>query len=474
MPDRMQKFSEYELKKIHTASLQILSEVGVIFQAPGTLDIFKKHGFKVEGQTVFFDERSVMNALETVPNKFTITARNPEKSVVVGGNDSICAPGYGAPFITDANGDQRHGTMADYINFCKLVHTSTQIDMVGYDMVEPVDVPGEHAHLYMMKANLTISDKPFMGTAIPAAGARDALEMASLLWGGRSNIQDKYVILPTINPISPLIWDQNMAEAIVIYAENNQPIMFENLMMSGSTGPVTLAGTIVLQNAEILSGLVLTQLINPGLPVIFGNIPGITDMRTGNLSIGAPESSIFVSANAQMAEYYGVLGRSGGNLTDAHLPDMQAGVESALCLMTAMRSGTSFLLHSCGILSAYMAMSFEKFILDEEIIAMVRRILKPVAINDETIDLKAIRDVGAGGEFLSHPNTFEQFRKVHFDTTLFNRLSYNDWKQNGQKDLLARAGEVVSQRLEAYEKPAIDQAIEKRIDHYIESKVNGT
>ena len=119
-------------------------------------------------------------------------------------------------------------------------------------------------------------------------------------------------------------------------------------------------------------------------------------------------------------------------------------------------------------------MSFEKFILDEEIIAMVRRILKPVAINDETIDLKAIRDVGAGGEFLSHPNTFEHFRKVHFDTTLFNRLSYNDWKQNGQKDLLARAGEVVSQRLEAYEKPAIDQAIEKRIDHYIESKVNGT
>ena len=472
MIDRMQQFTKAELEKIHTSSIQILGEIGVIFQSAEALSMFTKHGFKVEGQTVFFDERQVMNALETVPDKFEITARNPEKSVLIGGSDTICAPGYGAPFVTDANGDQRHGTMQDYINFCKLVHTSQQIDMIGYDMVEPVDVPAEHAHLHMMKANLTYSDKPFMGTSVPANAARDALEMAGFLWGGKKFIQDKYVILPTINPISPLIWDHNMAEAIVIYAENNQPIMFENLIMSGSTGPVTLAGTIVLQNAEILSGLVLTQLVNPGLPVIFGNIPGITDMRSGNLSIGAPESSIFVSANSQMAEYYGVLGRSGGNLTDAHLPDIQAGIESSLGLLTAMRSGTSFLLHSCGILGAYMSMSYEKFIIDEEIIAMVRRILQPVEITDAAIDLATIKEVGAGGEFLSHPKTFDHFRKEHFVPTLFNRLGYTNWKQNG-KDILVRAGEIVQQRLESYPKPELDQEIEARIDRYIQSKVEG-
>ena len=473
MIDRMQHFSKAELEKIHTSSIQILGEIGVIFQSAEALSIFKKHGFKVEGQTVFFDEHQVMNALETVPDKFEITARNPEKSVLIGGSDTICAPGYGAPFLTDPNGQQRHGTMEDYINFCKLVHTSHQIDMTGYDMVEPVDVPAEFAHLYMMKANLTYSDKPFMGTAVPADAVHDALEMASFLWGGKTFIQDKFVILPTINPISPLVWDHNMAQAIVVYAENNQPIMFENLIMSGSTGPVTLAGTIVLQNAEILSGLVLTQLINPGLPVIFGNIPGITDMRSGNLSIGAPESSIFVSANAQMAQYYGILGRSGGNLTDAHVPDIQAGIESALCLMTAMRSGTSFLLHSCGILGSYMSMSYEKFIIDEEIIAMVRRILRPVVISDATIDLETIMEVGAGGEFLSHPKTFEHFREEHFDTTLFNRLDFNNWKQKDHKDILVRAGEIVKQRLDSYEKPDIDPEIEERLDRYIQSKMNG-
>lgn len=473
MVDRMQQFSTDELETIHVSSLQILEEIGVIFQASEALAVFKKHGFKVEGQTVFFDGHQVMNALETVPDKFKITARNPDKSVLIGGSDSICAPGYGAPFLTDANGQQRPGTMEDYINFCKLVHTSRQIDMTGYDMVEPVDVPAEFAHLHMMKANLTYSDKPLMGTAVPADAARDALEMVSFLWGGKTFIRDKYVILPTINPISPLVWDQNMAQAIVIYAEHNQPIMFENLMMSGSTGPVTLAGTIVLQNAEILSGLVLTQLITPGLPVIFGNIPGTTDMRSGNLSIGAPESSIFVSANAQMAQYYGILGRSGGNLTDAHIPDIQAGIESALCLMTAMRSGTSFLLHSCGILGAYISMSYEKFIIDEEIIAMVRHILRPVEISETTIDLETIREVGAGGEFLSHPKTFEHFRKEHFDTTLFNRLGYNDWKHKDNKDILVKAGEIVKQRLDHYEKPEIDPDIADRIDRYIQSKVNG-
>lgn len=472
MPDRMQQFSKEELEKIHSSSMQILKGMGVVFQAPEALTIFKSHGFKIDGQTVYFEEEHVMNALETVTNKFEITARNPEKSVLIGGNDTICAPGYGAPFVTDANGDQRHGTLQDYINFCKLVHTSQQIDMIGYDMVEPVDVPAEHAHLYMMKANLTYSDKPFMGTSVPANAARDALELAGILWGGKIFIQDKYVILPTINPISPLIWDDNMAEAIVIYAENNQPIMFENLMMSGATGPVTLAGTIVLQNAEILSGLVLTQLIKPGLPVIFGNIPGITDMRSGNLAIGAPESSIFVSANSQMAEFYGVLGRSGGNLTDAHIPDIQAGIESALCLMNAMRSGTSFLLHSCGILGAYMSMSYEKFVIDEEIIAMVRRILRPVEITDDSIDLATIKEVGAGGEFLSHPTTFDHFRKEHFDPKLFNRLGYTTWKQNG-RDILERAGDIVKQRLDSYEMPELDQEIEVRIDRYIQSKMEG-
>lgn len=473
MLDRMQEFVQDELEKIHCASMEVLSEIGVAFQLPEVLKIFERQGFKVDGQTVFFSERQVAEALETVPSQFEITARNPEKSVIVGKGGPVCAPGYGAPFISDASGMQRPGMLEDYINFCKLVHNSDHIDMMGYEMVDPSDVPSEHAHLYMMQANLIYSDKACMGSVIPASAAQDAIEMASFAWGGNDFIQDKYIILPTINPISPLVWDANMAEAILVYAKNNQPIMFENLMMSGSTGPVSLAGMIVLQNAEILSGLVLAQLINPGLPIIFGNIPGTTDMRTGNLSIGAPESSTFVSANSQMAQFYGVPGRSGGNLTDAHIPDMQAGIESALCLYTAVRSGTIFLLHSCGILGAYMSMSFEKFIIDEEIIAMVKRMLKPVIISDTSIDMVTIKEVGIGGEYLSHPRTFELFRDEHFDSTLFNRLGYNDWLEQGGKDLHVRAREILRDRLQSYRQPEIDPEVKDRIDRYVRTRVNG-
>ncbi|MBC8443690.1 MAG: trimethylamine methyltransferase family protein, partial [Deltaproteobacteria bacterium] len=304
----------------------------------------------------------------------------------------------------------------------------------------------------------------------PKQAAKDAIGMAGILWGDGTRVIEKHVILPTINPVSPLMWADDMAAAIVTYAASNQPIMFENLVMSGSTGPVSLAGTIALQNAEILSGLVLAQLVNPGLPVIFGCLGATTDMRTGNLSIGAPEGSMLASATAQMAEFYGVPGRSGGNLTDAHIPDMQAGIESAICLYTAVRSGINFLLHSCGILGAYLSMSYEKFVIDEEIIAMVKRMMKPITISDLTIDLKAIAEVGVGGEYLTHPKTYELFRNEHFQTTLFNRLGYNEWEQAGSKNLYKQASIIVRERIASYEKPDIDRFTEKQLSRFIEKR----
>ena len=469
MIDKMHSFTDGEKAQIHDASAGILNKVGVAFQDGGALAAFKKHGIKVDGQKVFITEPQIQKALETVPETFEITARNPEKSVTVGEGSPVCVPGYGSPFIMTETGQRRKGILEDYINFCKLVHTSEHIDMTGYEMIEPSDVPSAHAYLYMMQANMVYGDKPFMGASVPKHAAKDAIEMADILWGDSGHIRDKYVILPTINPLSPLMWDDNMAAAIVTYAENNQPIMFENLVMSGSTGPVSLAGTITLQNAEILSGLVLTQLINPGLPVIFGCLGGVTDMKTGNLSIGAPEGSMFVSATAQMAQYYGVPGRSGGNLTDAHIPDMQAGIESAICLYTAMRSGVTFLLHSCGILGAYLSMSYEKFIIDEEIIAMVKRMMEPVVISDTTIDLETISQVGIGGEYLTHPKTLEQFRNEHYQPQLLTRLGYNEWVTDGSKDLCERASDIVKNRIASYEKPDMDRMTEKQLNHFVQN-----
>lgn len=470
MIDRLQTFNDKEKAQIHAASMSILKKTGVVFQDERARAVFKRHGFKVDGETVFFKDADIQKALKTVPTTFEITARNPEKSVTVGEGDPVCAPGYGSPFMMTEKGERREGTLEDYINFCKLVHTSAQIDMTGYEMIEPADVEKAHTHLYMMQANMIYGDKPFMGSVVPKQAAEDAIQMAAILWGGEQGLRDRYVVLPTINPVSPLMWDDNMSAAIVIYAENNQPIMFENLVMSGSTGPVTLGGVIALQNAEILSGLVLTQLITPGLPVIFGCLGSVTDMRTGNLSIGAPEVSMLVSATAQMAQYYGVPGRSGGNLTDAHIPDMQAGIESAVGLYIAMRSGITFLLHSCGILGAYLSMSYEKFVIDEEIIAMVKRMLRPIDVSAAAIDVDTIQQVGIGGEYLTHPKTLKLFRSEHFQSMLFSRLGYNEWAEAGSQSLYQRAAQTVQARLAAYKKPALDRIIEKQLARFIEER----
>jgi trimethylamine--corrinoid protein Co-methyltransferase len=252
-----------------------------------------------------------------------------------------------------------------------------------------------------------------------------------------------------------------MAAAIVIYAKNNQPIILDNFVVPGATWPLTLVGNIVLRNAEILSGLELAQIVNPGLPIIFGCSEGVNHMGNDKLSIRAPERSMFVSAIAQMAKFYGVQGRSGGNRTYAHIPNMQAGIESAISLYSAIKSGVTFLLHSCGILGTYSSMSYEKFVIDEEIIAMVKRMMKPINISKQKIDLDRIGQVGLGEENLFDSKSFELFRDEHFQSKILNRLDYKVWEAAGKKGIPDTAKEIVKNRIESYEKPEIDRMSEK-------------
>lgn len=469
----MRCFTEKERTQIHDISVNILKNVGVVFQNEQALKFFKYHGIKVAGEKVFIEEKYILKALETVSKHFEVTARNPQKSVIVGEKNIVCAPGCGSPYIMMDTGERRKGTLEDYINFCKLVHTSKHIDMTGYEMVRPSNIPKEHAYLYMMQANMVYSDKPFIGSVVPKQAAKDAIEMAGILWGGNGYIRDKYVILSTINPSLPLLWDENMAAAIVIYAKNNQPIILDNFVVPGATWPVTLVGNIVLRNAEILSGLVLAQIVNPGLPIIFGCSGGVSHMGNDTLSIQAPERSMFVSAIAQMAEFYGVQGRSGGNRTDAHIPNMQAGIESAISLYTAIKSGITFLLHSCGILGTYSSMSYEKFVIDEEIIAMVKRMMKPISISKQKIDLDRIGQVGIGEENLFDSKPFELCQDEHFQSKILNRLDYKVWEVAGKKGIPGPAQEAVKKRIESYEKPKIDRMSEKQISRFVEKRVKG-
>ena len=291
MYDRMQELNTQQMEKIHDAAMDLLKNTGVAFNDEEGLEIFKSNGFRVDGSTVFFEEAQIQKALETAPKRFTVHARNPEKSVEIGEDDFAFLPGYGAPFVMDAQGNQRQATMEDYDNFCKLIQTSPYIDMNGWMMVEPSDMPHETVHLDLNLSNMLLCDKPFMGSPVSKQGAIDGIEMAKILFGCKDEIMDKTVSVSLINSLSPLQFSDEMIGALIQLAKNNQACVVASLIMAGGSGPVTLDGVLALQNAEILAGITLAQLVNPGAPVVYGSTSSAMDMKTGALSIGAPELS---------------------------------------------------------------------------------------------------------------------------------------------------------------------------------------
>jgi trimethylamine---corrinoid protein Co-methyltransferase len=473
MYDRMQTYSEEELTRLHDASMDLLQNTGIAFNEEEALEIFRKNGFKVDGKTVFLTEKDVRKALETTPARFRVTARNPEKSVEIGEESFVLAPAYGPPFMAMQNGEERRATMEDYDNFCKLVQTSSPINMNGFMMVEPSDVPAETAHLDMIFSSIVLCDKPFMGSPVSKEGARDCIEMAGMVWGTKETLKDTPVTVSLINSLSPLKFSQEMAGSLIELARYGQACVIASLIMAGSSGPVTLAGVLALQNAEILAGVVLSQLVRPGAPVIYGSTSSAMDMKTGGLSIGAPELSLVISATAQMARFYHLPSRSGGGLTDAHVADAQAALESTLALVTAVRNGVNFILHAAGILGSYISASFEKFIIDEEVCAMVKKLIQPVQVTTDSIDVEMIKQVGIGGQYLTQPKTFRLCRTEFFLPGLVNRKNYAGWRDDGSKRLDDVASEMVNERLASYEKPDIDPQVEAALSEFVRKRKNG-
>jgi trimethylamine--corrinoid protein Co-methyltransferase len=468
MYDRMHELTREQIRMIHDASMDILQHTGIKFNEAEALAIFQKQGIKVDGDVVFLTEADVLKAIETAPSQFVIHARNPENNVTIGNDNFVFAPGYGPPFMATKDGNWREGVMEDYNNFCKLIQTSKYLDMNGFLMIEPSDVFPDKAYLDMLCSNMVLCDKPFLGCPTSGQGAIDTLEMAAILWAGKDNIRNKPCVLANITTLSPLQFSAEMAASLIAYARFGQPCAIVALIMAGFTGPVTMAGVLTLQNAEILAGITLTQLVNPGAPVIYGSTSSPIDMKSAVISIGAPEMCQFVSATAQMARFYGIPSRGGGGLTDAQFPDIQAGMESALMLSAAIQSGVNYILHSCGILGSYLAMSFEKFVVDEELCGMFRKLVKPIEVTDDTISSDIIKEVGIGGLYLTHDQTLARCRTEYFVPHIAVRQTYENWAEAGMLRADQRAAEVVQQRLASYQKPDIDRNTERALLNYVE------
>ncbi len=458
--------TSHDIDEIHQTSLKLLANVGVRFAEDEAIAVFKEHGVKTEGHLVYLTEEQVMSAVQAAPAKFTLHGRDPERNVTVGDGEPVFVPAYGAPFLVDLEVGKRMPTLEDYHNLARLGHMLPNQDLSGYLMVEPSDVPAGTAHLQMLYASMVHSDKPFMGSTHGQAGARHTREMVSILFGGE--IGQRPVTIGLINSLSPLGYSREMTEALMEYARWRQPVLIALLVMAGSTGPITLAGVLAQQNAEILAGVTLAQLISPGTPVIYGSTSTNILMKTGALSIGSPELALIVTATAQMARHYGLPSRGGGALTDAHSADAQAGLESMLSLLTTVNSGVDFVLHAAGILSSYLAFSYEKFVIDDEMCGMVRSFRRGITVTPETLAYEVIANVGPGGNFLMEPHTVERCRTEFWQPEFYSRESLESWMTDGRPDVAQRARQRWQMLLAEHQDPPLDATALRQLRTYVE------
>ncbi len=446
----------------------ILEEIGIEFRDdPEALEILQRGGAEVDGQRVRFPRgmcRSIIQA--SAPREFTQHARNPERSVRIGGRHSVLVPAYGPPFIRNLDEGRRYATIEDFRNFVKLAYRSTGLHHSGGTVCEPVDLPVNKRHLDMVYSHMRYSDKPFMGSVTAPERAEDTVEMAKILFGERF-VADNTVVIGLINANSPMTFDATMLGAAKVYARNNQATIITPFILAGAMSPVTVAGTLAQLLAEAMAGMSFVQLLHPGAPVVFGTFASSISMQSGAPTFGTPEPSLVLYGAAALARRLGVPFRSGGGLCAAKISDAQAAYESANTLQAAMLAGVNFMLHTAGWLEGGLAMGYEKFVLDADQAAMMQVFLQGVDLSENGQALGAIREVGPGAHFLGCSHTQANFENAFYRSPLADNNSFEQWEAEGSKDATQRANAVWKRMLQEYEAPPIDPGIDEALQAYV-------
>lgn len=457
---------EEGIERVQQASQEILSEIGIDFYDEEARAILKEHGADVRGETAYFDPALIEEYVAKAPNQFTQLARNPDNAVVIGGNRMCFAPVYGPPAVVDLERGRREATLQDFQNFVKLAYLSPYIHHSGGTVVEPNDESTETRHLDMVFSHIKYSDKPFMGSVTSAENAADCVAMAEILFG-EEEIRENPALISLINVSSPRRLDDRMLGALKVYARARQAIIITPFLLAGAMAPVGLAGTIAQQNAEVLAGITLTQMIEPGTPVVYGSFLTNVDLQSGAPVFGSPESQLGLFVSAQLARRYNLPFRSGGMFTSSKIPDAQAGYESVQTMLPTVLARVNFVLHAAGWLDNGLAAGYEKFVLDCELLGMYHKFLQGLDLSDEGFAMDSIRSVEPGGHHLGTEHTIRHFRDAFYRAELFDYNPVEQWELDGAKDAYTRASEKVEALLKEYEAPTLDPAVEDELTEYM-------
>ncbi len=467
----LEVLSAEQVEQIHEASMHILENIGLRWLDEETLDLWEKAGAKVDRtrQHVWLDRQLVMALVSSAPPSFTWRARNPERNLVVGENAINFIPAMGAVYAANRDIGRRPGVTQDYENLLKLIQMCNSLHTAGTGFVELHDVEVSFRHLRRQLMGYTLSDKAMWAFLHGRIICEDYLNMARLVFGDDLT-RGGPVTGGVVNVNSPLVFDKRMLGGLITMARAGQFVIVTPFVLAGAMSPVTLAAAAAQQNAEALAGIALTQLVRPGAPVVYGAFLTNVDMKSGAPSFGSPEGALAIGMGAQMARRYNLPHRGSGTLTSSNIVDVQAAIESAWTLWPTVLAHTNLIVHAAGWLESGLTMSFEKFIIDVENLAMMYQFLQDVEVSDTTLALESIAEIGPGGHHFGTLHTRARFETAFYNPFLADRRNYDAWQEAGALDMVQRAYTVWQQLLEQYEAPPLDINIREALEDYVDHR----
>lgn len=463
--------SEDQLMAIHEASLHLLETIGIEFMGAAARDKFRAAGAEVDHATglVRIPRELVARALETAPARFVLHARNPARAVHAGGDHVSFGLVAGPPNVHDCVEGRRSGNHADYVKLIKLAQSFDIIHFVGNQPTAPIELPAHSRHLDCYLANITYADKVYHCSAIGRERAVDGIAMMALSRGKTiAEILDEPSVITIISVNSPRRFDEAMSDGLMAMSEHGQAVVVTPFTLMGAMTPVSLAAALVQQNAEALSGIVLTQLTRPGAPVVYGAFTSNVDMRSGAPAFGTPENARATLAAGQLARLYNLPYRA-SNSSASNAVDAQAAYESEMSIWSAVMAHANFVYHGAGWMEGGLTASFEKVVLDVEMLQMMAMTIAPVPVDAAEIKagLEAIAGVPTGGHFFGAAHTLARYETAFYQPLLSNWQNYENWELAGAQDATRRATAIWQQALEAYEQPRMDPAIVEALDAYV-------
>ena len=468
--------SRDEVYKVHMASLHILEKIGLKINSRKALEILAEAGAYVDfnDKRVRMPQSLVEEAIRKAPATIKLCGLNPKLDILLEGGRVHYGTGGTATYVLDLEGNRRDATLQDLRDIALLTNELDNVDFFHIP-VHPRDVPREVAGLYEFHESLKYCMKPVEGEICSKKEAEGIAEMLKVLSGGKKGLMKRPLGAVVCCSTTPLLWDRTGAEILIKMAEEGIPTIVGSEPQAGATSPATLAGTLSLQNAETLGGIVLTQLVNPGTPAIYGTVAAIMDPRLGTYCCGAIEVALLSVAATQMAHFYRLPVYATGGMTDSKIPDVQASYEKAMISLLVGLSGADLIHDAVGFIESALTYSLEQMVIDDEILGMCKRVFRGIEVNDETLGLDVIEEVGPAGQYLTQKHTVRHIKTEFYLPKLSDRKLREEWEREGAKDARIRAREMAHKLLEeAKRKPLggeIDEDLLKEFDRVFEREV---